>query len=107
MSGPRVQHMASPWSNVVTDCIITVRTTLLSSWANILLVFVPLGIIADALDWSDAATFILNFLAIFALASVLSFATDQLSARVGQTIGGLVNATFGNAVELIVSCPSY
>jgi Ca2+:H+ antiporter len=49
------------------------------------------------------ATFTLNFLAIIPLASLLSFATEQLAATMGQTLGGLVNATFGNAVELIVS----
>jgi Ca2+:H+ antiporter len=47
--------------------------------------------------------FTLNFLAIFPLASLLSFSTDELSACVGQTFGGLLNATMGNAVELIVS----
>ena len=77
--------------------------TLRSSRANILLPFVALGIIAGALDWSSPAVFTLNFLAIFPLASLLSFSTDELSARVGQTFGGLLNATMGNAVELIVS----
>src|SRR5699024_8703938 len=36
-------------------------------------------------------------------ASLLSFATEELSATMGQALGGLMNATFGNAVELIVS----
>ncbi len=48
------------------------------------------------------ATFILNFLAIIPLASLLSFATEELSVKLGQTLGGLLNASFGNAVELIV-----
>ncbi|KAJ3137672.1 hypothetical protein HK100_000445 [Physocladia obscura] len=51
---------------------------------------------------SDIATFCLNCLAIIPLAKVLDYTTDQLSMRVGETIGGLLNATFGNAVELIV-----
>jgi Ca2+:H+ antiporter len=37
------------------------------------------------------------------LAKLLAFTTDDLSIRVGETLGGLINATFGNAVELIVS----
>lgn len=55
----------------------------------------------------DATTvFTLNFLAIIPLAAVLSFATEEISKRLGETLGGLLNATFGNAVELIVGLPS-
>ncbi|KAJ6184189.1 hypothetical protein N7519_005490 [Penicillium mononematosum] len=36
------------------------------------------------------------------LAALLSFATEELAKSVGQTVGGLINATFGNAVEMIV-----
>ncbi|EMG49825.1 VCX1 Vacuolar calcium ion transporter [Candida maltosa Xu316] len=77
--------------------------TLKSSPVNYLLVFVPLGILAGELDWSATARFLLNFFAIVPLASVLAFATEEISDHVGQTVGGLLNATFGNAVELIVS----
>jgi calcium/proton exchanger cax len=52
--------------------------------------------------WNPTATFVLNFLAIIPLASLLSFATEELAATLGETLGGLLNATFGNAVELIV-----
>ena len=76
--------------------------TLASNIVNVLLVFVPLGIIAGALHWNPNVIFILNFLAIIPLASLLSFATEELSVPLGQTLGGLLNATFGNAVELIV-----
>ncbi|KAL2055505.1 hypothetical protein ABVK25_004313 [Lepraria finkii] len=77
--------------------------TLASNYVNVFLVFVPLGIISGNVGWSPTATFILNFLAIIPLASLLSFATEELSVNLGQTLGGLLNATFGNAVELIVS----
>lgn len=79
--------------------------TLTSNPVNVLLVFVPLGIISGAVGWSPMATFILNFLAIIPLASLLSFATEELSVKLGQTLGGLLNASFGNAVELIVRAP--
>lgn len=75
--------------------------TLASNPVNVLLVFVPLGIVSGAVGWSPTATFILNFLAIIPLASLLSFATEELSVKLGQTLGGLLNASFGNAVELI------
>ena len=45
-----------------------------------------------------------NFFAIIPLASLLSYATEELAAEhVGETVGGLINASFGNAVELIVA----
>jgi Ca2+:H+ antiporter len=55
------------------------------------------------MKWDPIVTFMLNFIAIIPLAALLSFATEQLSTKLGQTLGGLMNATFGNAVELIVS----
>lgn len=76
--------------------------TILSGYVNVLLVFVPLGILAGVLEWSATAVFTLNFFAIIPLASILSFATEEISVKLGETLGGLLNATFGNAVELIV-----
>ncbi|KAH7342562.1 Sodium/calcium exchanger protein-domain-containing protein [Rhexocercosporidium sp. MPI-PUGE-AT-0058] len=79
------------------------KVTLYSNYVNILLVFVPVGIVAGAMGWNPTVVFILNFFAIVPLAAVLSFATEEISMKLGQTMGGLLNATFGNAVELIVS----
>ena len=80
---------------------------LISNYVNILLIFVPLGIVFGALGMNPMAVFVLNFLAIIPLASLLAFATEELAVPLGQTIGGLLNATFGNAVELIVRCVTY
>ncbi|RKK68620.1 hypothetical protein BFJ71_g17779, partial [Fusarium oxysporum] len=77
------------------------KVTLMSNYVNVLLPFVPLGIIAGVLGWSPAAVFSLNFIAIIPLAGVLSFATEEISIPLGESLGGLLNATFGNAVELI------
>ncbi|KAJ5691118.1 hypothetical protein N7488_011853 [Penicillium malachiteum] len=77
--------------------------TLVRDYVNVLLIFVPLGILAGVLEWDPTAIFVLNFFAIIPLASLLSFATEELAATMGQALGGLMNATFGNAVELIVS----
>ncbi|CEJ91159.1 Putative Calcium/proton exchanger [[Torrubiella] hemipterigena] len=79
------------------------KVTVLSSYVNFLLVMVPLGIVAGRLGWSSTAVFTINFFAIIPLAAVLSFATEEISIPLGETMGGLLNATFGNAVELIVS----
>ena len=80
----------------------TTWEVLISNYVNVLLVFVPLGIVAGLVHWNPTVIFILNFLAIVPLASLLSFATEELSLKLGQTLGGLLNASFGNAVELIV-----
>jgi Ca2+:H+ antiporter len=79
------------------------KVTILSNYVNFLLVTVPIGIIAGAMGWDPTAVFVINFLAIIPLAAVLSFATEEISLKLGETMGGLLNATFGNAVELIVS----
>ncbi|KAF4554843.1 Vacuolar calcium ion transporter-like protein 2 [Elsinoe fawcettii] len=76
---------------------------LASNYVNVLLVFVPAGIILGEIGANPTAVFIVNFFAIIPLAALLSFATEEISAKLGQTLGGLMNATFGNAVELIVS----
>ncbi|RPA87807.1 calcium/proton exchanger [Ascobolus immersus RN42] len=70
---------------------------------NILLPTIPVGIIVGALHLPPAAVFAANCIAIIPLAGVLSFATDELSTSLGEAAGGLANATFGNAVEFIVS----
>ncbi|KAF6840254.1 calcium proton exchanger [Colletotrichum plurivorum] len=79
------------------------KVTILSNYVNFLLVMVPIGIIAGESNWSPTAVFTINFFAIIPLAAVLSFATEQISMKLGEALGGLLNATFGNAVELIVS----
>lgn len=79
------------------------KLTLLSSPVNYLLVCVPLGLLAGILGWGATAVFWINFFAIVPLALILAFATEELAEHTGQTIGGLLNSTFGNAVELIVS----
>jgi Ca2+:H+ antiporter len=80
-----------------------IEQVLMSKSIYLLLVFVPFGVLSGALGWSPTAVFIFNMLAIIPLATLLSFATEELSANAGQTIGALLNATFGNAIEMIVS----
>lgn len=71
------------------------------------LVCVPLGIMSHFLEWGDAWTFWLNFLALIPLAKILGDATEELAAAISSdAISGLLNATFGNAVEMIVSVQS-
>lgn len=71
-----------------------------------LLLFLPVGIAAGLLDWHPTAVFILNLLAIVPLSVLLSAITEQLSGNFSSSVGALLNATFGNALELIVSLPT-
>eukprot|EP01039_Chlorochromonas_danica_P009127 gene9127-10076_t len=70
---------------------------------NILLVAVPIAIISYGAGWPDAATFVFSLVALAPLAERLGYVTEQLALHTNDTIGGLLNATFGNATELIVA----
>ena len=78
------------------------KTTLFHSWVNVLLVFVPVGIAVEAAGMSPAIIFAMNAVAIVPLAGLLSHATECVASRLGDTVGALINVTFGNAVELII-----
>ncbi|EFX05918.1 sodium/calcium transporter [Grosmannia clavigera kw1407] len=75
----------------------------LGSFINILLLAAPVGIALHFTSVDPIAIFVVNFIAIIPLAAMLSFATEEIALRTGETLGGLLNATFGNAVELIVA----
>ncbi|HET6763301.1 MAG TPA: cation transporter, partial [Longimicrobiaceae bacterium] len=71
---------------------------------NLLLVFVPVALAAEyLLHWGPVAIFIVSCLAVIPLAGVMGHATEEIADRVGEGVGGLLNATFGNAAELIIA----
>lgn len=72
------------------------------SWVNVLLVCVPAGIAVKAAGLNPAVVFALNAVAIIPLAGLLTHATESVAARLGDTLGALLNVSFGNAVELII-----
>ncbi|ERF72585.1 hypothetical protein EPUS_02867 [Endocarpon pusillum Z07020] len=88
------------------DC----KRIIFCSWINWLLIFVPVGIIVGVVERaqgessaiSPTVVFAMNAIAIIPLASLLAFATESVATKMGDTIGALLNVTFGNAVELIV-----
>jgi Ca2+:H+ antiporter len=69
-----------------------------------LLIFVPAVFVAEAVA-PDAHTllFVLSVLAIVPLAALLSHATESVSAKTGDTVGGLLNSTLGNLTELVIA----
>jgi Ca2+:H+ antiporter len=69
-------------------------------WMYFLLVALPATFIAEALHASPVAVFLLAALALVPLAGLIGLATEALAERLSYTLGGLLNATFGNAAGL-------
>ncbi len=70
---------------------------------NWLLLFFPLALLAELAHWGDLIIFFAAALAIVPLAGLLGVATEALAEKTGPRIGGLLNATLGNAAELIIT----
>ncbi|KAI3652712.1 hypothetical protein MP228_002137 [Amoeboaphelidium protococcarum] len=81
----------------------SLKFLLLGSKLNWLVLVLPFGLAAEYAHWSPLATFILNFVAIIPLSKMLGVATEELALRTSAAVGALLNATFGNAIELIIS----
>ncbi|MGL5065530.1 MAG: calcium/proton exchanger [Microcoleus sp.] len=69
----------------------------------VLLIFVPISIAAENLHWGSLTVFITSALGIIPIAIWLSTATEEVAIVTGPSIGGLLNAVFGNATELIIA----
>ena len=67
------------------------------------MVFIPISIILELLHASHVWIFITSALAIIPLAGLMGKATERLSEKLGGGLGGLLNASFGNAAELIIA----
>ncbi|KAH8897194.1 vacuolar calcium ion transporter [Thozetella sp. PMI_491] len=78
------------------------RVTRFFSGIYSLLLLTPLAFAASFIRWHAALTWLLNFLVIIPLSSLISDASDKLGPCWGPLVGGLLNATFGNTVELMV-----
>jgi Ca2+:H+ antiporter len=70
---------------------------------HLFLGFIPIAIISSLLHWSDLVIFSLSALSIIPLASLIGESTEALAEYTGPRIGGLLNATLGNAAELIIT----
>src|SRR5438093_1830261 len=76
----------------------------LRSPINLLLIFVPVTLILERIGGVPApAVFFSAGVAIIPMAAMIVRATEQIAMRTGDAIGGLLNATFGNAPELIIA----
>jgi Ca2+:H+ antiporter len=82
-----------------------IKNTLFNSWINILLIAAPVGIGLHFTTVQPVAIFVVNFIVIIPLAALLSYATEEIALRTGETLGGLLNATFGYVYSCIYRIP--
>lgn len=75
----------------------------LKNFLSLLLLFVPLSIVGHFLHWNAPTVFVMSCLAIIPLAAWMGTATEEIAVVLGPSLGGLLNATFGNATELIIA----
>src|SRR5436190_9606483 len=72
-------------------------------WPYLLVPFIPAAIVLYIAGTSDVVVFVCSTLGIIPTAALMGRATEELAARSGPGIGGLLNVTFGNAPELIIA----
>lgn len=82
--------------------VIHTKEAIFHSWINVLLIFVPIGIAVNFAGLNPEIIFAMNAIAIVPLAGLLTHATESVASRLGDTLGALLNVSFGNAVELII-----
>src|SRR5687768_1290898 len=75
----------------------------LANLLNILFIFIPIAVVLEVVHAPGVYIFAASCLAIIPLAGLMGKATEHLAAKLGEGIGGLLNATFGNAAELIIA----
>ncbi len=68
-----------------------------------LLLLIPVAILVELLHWDEIMLFLTSALAVIPLAGLMGEATEVLAERTGPRLGGLLNATLGNAAELIIT----
>jgi len=68
-----------------------------------LLIAAPVAIAGKLLNWDPVIVFVAAAVGVIPLADILGEATEELAIRTGPRIGGLLNATLGNAAELIIT----
>lgn len=87
---PRVRIVGALWRNVR------------SSWINVLLIAAPVSWFVAG-SGASAWIFVSAAIALVPAAGLIGEATEEVACRTGPTLGGLLNATFGNAAELIIA----
>ncbi|KAG2575288.1 vacuolar cation/proton exchanger 3-like [Panicum virgatum] len=97
--------MAGSWNSrgTVERTLRSIRIVIFTSKLNLLMPFGPASIILHFTSRRHGLVFLFSMLGITPLAERLGYATEQLALYTGPTVGGLLNATFGNATEMIIA----
>jgi len=72
-------------------------------WLNVLLIFGVVAVVGELAGWAPLLVFVASGLAMVPLAGLMGEATEALAVHTGPRLGGLLNATLGNAAELIIT----
>ncbi len=101
--GATTAYSNYPNMNSIRQEVLTSTELIFRSRLTWLLVFGPIAIIGKAGVFGESACFIFAGLTLIPLAERLSFVTEEAANHTSQTVGALLNATFGNAPELLIS----
>ena len=101
---PLSAYRRTPWVKAaLAEAKYSFCAMILGTKLNYLLVSVPLAAVSHYLKWSSGLSASLAMVSLCPLAERLGFVTEQLALRTNDTLGALLNVTFGNATELILS----
>ena len=70
---------------------------------NLLLIAVPITVYFNYIEHDSSLAFFSSLVAIMPLAFLMGRATEEIALRTSESLGGLLNATFGNAAEMIIA----
>ena len=70
---------------------------------HVLLLAFPFAVLAEAFNWGAGWVFGLSAVGVIPLAGLIGNATENLASHTGPRVGGLINASLGNAAELIIT----
>jgi Ca2+:H+ antiporter len=102
-NAPRQPLLIRALAYIGLDLVGPSPATTLEKGLALLYCFIPIALVIKALNIGGLWLFIASALAIVPLAKLLGTATEELAVRTGPAVGGLLNATFGNATELIIA----
>ncbi len=106
-SSPRQPLLIRALAYIGLDLTGPSPATPLEKGLAVLYIFIPIALLVELLhlggEQQGLWLFLTSALAIIPLAKLLGTATEELAVRTGPAVGGLLNATFGNATELIIA----
>lgn len=81
----------------------SIKSALTYSWVNVLFVFNPIAWALHYTHQTDGAVFAMALLGVIPLAGMLGHGTETIALYTGDALGGLINASLGNATEFIIA----